>query len=261
VADQRLRVANLNASDVNSCIINYYQASASPGNVRDAVVFELLAFIIEEPAFDILRTKHQLGYSVYASQLVMEGVVGVRVYVASQADKHSAGVVHDRIEEFLHLMVVHLETLSAERFDNFVTSLVELKQTQDNSMSDEFERNWRELQRQELLFGRLEKEIEELRSVTLKDVLSHFKRTCVDPVHRKKLSIQVEAAVSKSEAGDASASAASQEKTFDMALRYLPTESDCMGSGSGDPGHVTWCQDVVTAKAAVQYHAVHRLVG
>ena len=42
--------------------------------------------IMEEPVFDILRTKEQLGYSVYASIRNTYGTLGFVVYVNSQVN-------------------------------------------------------------------------------------------------------------------------------------------------------------------------------
>jgi hypothetical protein len=92
--------------------------------------------------------------------------------------------------------------------------------------------------------------------VKQQEVLSFFKETCVFE-HRKKLSIQVEAAVQKTEitasAAVAVANTVLDDKTYAMKLRYLECSSK-IGAG------VTWWGDVVAAKTAARYHDVHRLV-
>lgn len=42
---------------------------------------------IKEPCFNVLRTKHQLGYSVFAQNLVTSGILGLAITVESQASK------------------------------------------------------------------------------------------------------------------------------------------------------------------------------
>jgi nardilysin len=43
---------------------------------------------MEEPVFDILRTKEQLGYHVYSSVRDTFGILGFSVTVNCQAGKH-----------------------------------------------------------------------------------------------------------------------------------------------------------------------------
>ena len=43
---------------------------------------------MEEPCFDILRTREQLGYSVYCTHTNMYNVIGFDVTVNSQANKY-----------------------------------------------------------------------------------------------------------------------------------------------------------------------------
>lgn len=42
---------------------------------------------MDEPCFDILRTREQLGYSVYSQAKVTSGIIGLVVAVSSQASK------------------------------------------------------------------------------------------------------------------------------------------------------------------------------
>lgn len=43
--------------------------------------------MMEEPCFDVLRTREQLGYVVYNSSKNTEGIIGLSVVVSSQASK------------------------------------------------------------------------------------------------------------------------------------------------------------------------------
>jgi insulysin len=72
---------------------------------------ELFAQIIQEPCFDILRTKEQLGYIVFSGIRRSNGVQGLRIIV--QSDKHPT-FVDDRIEEFLKTMLVRAERIRGE---------------------------------------------------------------------------------------------------------------------------------------------------
>lgn len=43
--------------------------------------------LMEEPVFDMLRTKEQLGYSVFSMMRYTFGILGFSVTVNTQADK------------------------------------------------------------------------------------------------------------------------------------------------------------------------------
>ena len=69
--------------------------------MRSHAVLELLNMVMEEPVFDVLRTKEQLGYSVFSTLRNTHGVLGLSVTVCAQAAKHTADHVDERIEAFL----------------------------------------------------------------------------------------------------------------------------------------------------------------
>ena len=50
--------------------------------------FEVGCQIMEEPVFDILRTKEQLGYSVFSMLRNTHGILGISVTVNSQVSAH-----------------------------------------------------------------------------------------------------------------------------------------------------------------------------
>ena len=60
-----------NTNDDNSCSAFYYQMPSAD----EAVLVELLADLVEQPFYDSLRTKQQLGYIVYSGVRFKEGFV------------------------------------------------------------------------------------------------------------------------------------------------------------------------------------------
>lgn len=50
--------------------------------------------LMEEPVFDILRTREQLGYNVYATLRNTFGVLGFSVTVDFQADKFRYSTIY-----------------------------------------------------------------------------------------------------------------------------------------------------------------------
>ena len=58
----------------------------------------LFAQIVQEPCFNVLRTKEQLGYIVFSGTKVQTGMVGFRVLVQSERDPV---YLEERVEAFL----------------------------------------------------------------------------------------------------------------------------------------------------------------
>ena len=44
---------------------------------------------MQEPLFDILRTKHQLGYSVSVQEEVLRGILGFSIAIEFQSHKYT----------------------------------------------------------------------------------------------------------------------------------------------------------------------------
>jgi insulysin len=87
----------------SSCTEIYYQAGLQ--STESNMLLELLAQIISEPCFNILRTKEQLGYIVFSGIRKSNGAHGLRIII--QSDKHPQ-YVEKRIDAFLDSMLVGL---------------------------------------------------------------------------------------------------------------------------------------------------------
>ncbi len=77
-----LRVPGLNARDGNTVVTVYHQGS--PGTLASHATLELANLIMEEPAFDVLRTREQLGYTVFSMLRNTHGVLGFSITVCAQ---------------------------------------------------------------------------------------------------------------------------------------------------------------------------------
>ena len=86
-------------------------------NLRETGLLDLMSQLISEPAFDVLRTKEQLGYSVNASVRRTLGVLGFCFTVLSA--KKSPLAVEARIEAFLEQWRSKL--VDAQNFGGFST--------------------------------------------------------------------------------------------------------------------------------------------
>ncbi|KAJ8928145.1 hypothetical protein NQ314_019325, partial [Rhamnusium bicolor] len=162
------RIQGFSENDSNSIITNYYQSG--PFTVRTSVIIEIIMLIIEEPLFDILRTKEQLGYHVYCSIRDTFGILGYTVTVNAQATKHSTSYVDNRIEEFLkHTRELLVDTTERE-LSQIKEDLVKTKQCIDVHLKEEVDRNWSEIISDDYLFDRLKREIDAIRNINIDEI-------------------------------------------------------------------------------------------
>ncbi|KAG7303562.1 hypothetical protein JYU34_012091 [Plutella xylostella] len=185
------RVLSLNPHSTNSIVTDYYQAGTS--NPKDTAILEVLMMLMEEPVFDALRTKEQLGYSVFSMMRYTFGVLGFSVTVNTQVDKFSVSHVDGRVENFLKKFLRDMRRLNESTLDTTKTSLIQLKHTTDYELKEEVERNWREISSQEYQFQRLYNEAGAISRVKLPElkawVENHFANG--NKSKFRKLSIQI----------------------------------------------------------------------
>ncbi|KAF9406616.1 hypothetical protein HW555_013073 [Spodoptera exigua] len=191
LGERKIRVMSLNEASTNSIITNYYQGEAT--NAKDTATLEVLMLLMEEPVFDSLRTKEQLGYSVFSMMRYTFGVLGFSVTVNTQVDKFSVSYVDGRVEAFLKKFSRDMRRLTEKTLSATKHSLVQLKHTTDYELKEEVERNWREIVSREYMFHRLFLEADAIEKIKLADIKSwvdnHF------PTGNKskfrKLSVQI----------------------------------------------------------------------
>lgn len=184
-----LRVAAFNKTDVNSSFCQYYEVGQE--TVALDCALQLMLLIMEEPLFDTLRTKKQLGYDVGAQVKYNHGLVGFCVTVVSQESKFTLDEVEAEVNDFvLEEFAAHLEDMDDEDFEESRSALIELKGMPDQDLEEEMHRNWGEIWNETYNFDRLAKEREWLRQCTKEDVLELYDGI-VDEQKRKLLCVQV----------------------------------------------------------------------
>lgn len=192
------RLRNINPSDSNSVITNYYQSDLY--TVENSVIADLIMMAIEEPLFDILRTKEQLGYHVYCSVRDTFGVLGYTITVNAQASKVTAEYVNERIEEFLKHTKILLAQLKEEEFQKLKENLIKIKQCVDVHLREEVDRNFGEIIVGEYLFDRIPKEVAAIQKTGLKQVSLWWDRHNLfgSQDNFRKISFQIEGSKSES---------------------------------------------------------------
>ncbi|KAG0487975.1 hypothetical protein HPP92_006786 [Vanilla planifolia] len=164
-----------NALEVNSVVELYFQIEQDSGlnsNKLRAIV-DLFSNIIEEPCFDQLRTKEQLGYIVECGPRMTYRVLGYCFSV--QSSKYNPCYLHTRINDFVCSLQQLLETLDDETFENHKNCLIAAKLEKDPSLSYETGRYWTQIVDGRYLFGMPKLEAEELKTITKVDVMDWYK--------------------------------------------------------------------------------------
>lgn len=189
VGSNVLSVKSILRNDKNSTTTNYIQIGSS--SIRLQCLIEFIEKIMEEPLFDILRTKEQLGYSVGCSHRFNAGILGVSVTVQSQEDKNPTTIVNERIEKFLNTnMVEILEKMNDEEFEIVQNALIKLKCMVEVELESEVNRHWAEIVSNEFIFDRLDLEAQMISKLT-KAEITEFYQTEILAQDAKKLSVQI----------------------------------------------------------------------
>ncbi|CAD6898866.1 unnamed protein product [Tilletia controversa] len=201
--------------DVNSSVELFLQVgsvdgssvAADPTDVKTRSTLALLQQIAQEPCFDTLRTKEQLGYIVFSSATRTSGSMGFHVLVQSE---RAASHLEERIEAFLGTTLRDiLEKMSAEEFAKHKASLIQEKREKPKSMWQEASRFWSTIASGHLDFLARGRDIEALERVELGDVRRLFD-AYVDPRSgvRAKLSVHMQSRVQSPAPAPSSSAAA-----------------------------------------------------
>ena len=129
-----------NKNETNSSL-SYYLNVTKVTDRKRRVLTALIAHIISEPAFAVLRTREQLGYIVAAGhwQLSGGGQSGIGILVQSERDP---AYLEQRVEAFLNEMREKLENMSDEEFFEHKTALQKQWREAPKNIHEEMNRYW-----------------------------------------------------------------------------------------------------------------------
>jgi insulysin len=217
--------------NINSSIEVYFQIGASThaASARGG----LLAAIMNEPCFDQLRTKLQLGYIVFSGTVSDEGILGIRVII--QSGKCGPAALDEHIESFLETFrKEHLEKMAEEDFIKHRDSFIMEKIKKSRTMREETYLYFGEMQNRTYCFDRSWKEANELDSVTLKDVIAFFdSHIAAGAPERRKLSVQIVGKNHEGEkAGDTGGTVVEDLYSFKRSLPLFPL--NCKHPGAAE---------------------------
>ncbi|KAI9096425.1 Metalloenzyme, LuxS/M16 peptidase-like protein [Phlyctochytrium arcticum] len=177
-----------NPENLNSAI-EYYLQIGDFTNAELRAELNLLSQITQEPAFDQLRTKEQLGYMVFSGLRKSTGAMGFRVIVQSEKDP---ALLESRIEAFLHSMKAILEKMTPEEYKKHQNALAARMLEKDKNLGQESHRLWTHVSSRYYHFDQHVADAERVKQIP-QEQLIRFYNSYISPssTTRRKLSVHV----------------------------------------------------------------------
>ncbi|KAL6649880.1 hypothetical protein ACP70R_014104 [Stipagrostis hirtigluma subsp. patula] len=163
-----------NDLEENSVVEVYFPIEQDVGKeaTRLRAITDLFSSIIEEPCFDQLRTKEQLGYTVDSSPRMTYRMLAYCFRVMSS--KYSPVYLQSRIDNFIHGVSALLDGLDEETFEHHRSGLIADKLEKDPSLSYQTSDYWSQIVDKRYMFDMSKLEAEELRTVQKDDVIAWY---------------------------------------------------------------------------------------
>ena len=166
-----------NEDDVNSALYSVFQLGLSSPEVDVQVA--LLAQVLKQPAFQILRTEQQLGYIVDVGPSEMENVRGIRAVIQSSV-KHP-GDLDAALTDALASISASLASLDDEAFARHVDAVRLTLSERDKRLAQETNRFWAEISKSRYVFDRVDRQLAYLDTVTKDALLDLLSSTVSSP--------------------------------------------------------------------------------
>ncbi|KAJ3676945.1 hypothetical protein LUZ60_002669 [Juncus effusus] len=163
-----------NKLEANSVVEIYYQIEQLRGrdSIRLGAIADLFNDLINEPFFDQLRTKEQLGYTVSCCSRLTNNVLGFSFII--QSAKYDPIHLHTRIESFIDGLQDLINGVDEETFENHKSGLIANKLEKNPSLVHETDVYWDEIVLQRYYYDIFEAEARELKSIKMIDVIDLY---------------------------------------------------------------------------------------
>nr|XP_027091260.1 nardilysin-like isoform X1 [Coffea arabica] len=181
-----------NKLEKNSVVELYYQIEPEleSGLTKLKALVDLFDEIVEEPLFNQLRTKEQLGYVVDCSPRVTYRIMGFCFRV--QSSEYNPVYLQGRIDNFINGIEEMLEGLDNESFENYKSGLMGKLLEKDPSLLYETNRFWGQIVDKRYMFDLSEKEAMELGSIQKGDVIEWYRTYLRHPSPKcRRLAVRV----------------------------------------------------------------------
>ena len=180
----------------NSCVLSYYEVGLKPNDRKTKLVNMIVMQYLNEPFFDDLRTKQQLGYVVFSRHHSEREVLNCQFLV--QSPKKSCEYLVQQINEFLVATREAVKKLSDEDFEVQKQAVMTKLAEKDFNLQKESARFWEEIIFHHYEFNRQDLEIEALKLITKDEFVAHFEQIFFS-ADSKRLDIELTSAAHESE--------------------------------------------------------------
>lgn len=193
-----MRLQSLRPNDENTGITNFYQIGRETLKIN--VLSSILCSFLDGKAFEFLRTKNQLGYSVSLySTSGAEKIYGIYLVVASQEKKFKFTEVYEKMNEFIDESArTAVNEITDEEMEKLKNSLIKKLVAPDLMLLIEFLRNLEEITMMTYDFDKNRKLVEVAENLTKAD-LKEFFSSIFDKEEMKKISVQIIGSVDDNE--------------------------------------------------------------
>ncbi|KAK4370214.1 hypothetical protein RND71_009689 [Anisodus tanguticus] len=181
-----------NKLETNSVVELYFQIEPEEGTalIKLKAVIDLFDELVEEPLFNQLRTKEQLGYVVDCSARVTYRIIGFCFRV--QSSDYDPIYLQGRIDNFINGVEELLDGLDDKSFESYRSGLIAKLLEKDPSLAYETNRFWGQITDKRYMFDISEKEAEELRSIQKSDLIEWYRTYLRRPSPKcRRLSVRV----------------------------------------------------------------------
>lgn len=166
-----LEAASEHKDEKNTQVEFYFQIGEH--NLERLAYADLLEQLMEEPLFDTLRTKQELGYDVSCTVRVTHGIIGFGVMVESSL--FDAAYIGYCIDRFLIDFAEAIEMMPDEHFRDHVQAQILKKLEPDHNLMETTHRYWHEIASGRLDFGIDASLAKELEKCSKKKILKLYR--------------------------------------------------------------------------------------
>ncbi|KAG3033567.1 hypothetical protein JG687_00005861 [Phytophthora cactorum] len=180
-----LKERSENKSETNTQVELYYQIG--PLTLRSLAYADLLHQLMEEPLFDTLRTKQELGYDVSCTVRVTNGILGFGVMV--QSSLFAAEYISACVDRFMVDFEEAIEMMADEHFHDHIQAQILLKLEPDHNLLETTHHYWYEITSRRLAFDMDAQLAKEMETLTKTEMAQHYREWILQSP--KKLIVQV----------------------------------------------------------------------
>lgn len=157
--------------------------------------------IVNVPFFDILRTKEQLGYAIYAIFDRKPHAFYLKLFIKHQEDKFSSKFISQRLKKFVNQDSKEImKSLSDEKFKSIQDGIIFDLLSPFTKLSDEVNFNMRRIVDESYIYDLNEKQADICKSITKEELIQFYRKAFVENSPRN-LTFQIvgNAAISEDE--------------------------------------------------------------